>query len=167
MNNAAPRCLAIVAVAFFALPNAAQAGSPILECLDAIEADNEDAVQSAAKAVENLVSIRPGEVPRAEKCMTAARGERMRYRSMLKKFLTAEEDLALANQRRAAVAKQQREQERREVEQATQALLAEARRLAVFDKTVEGCQSLYSRDWIAAITSPVCQPIFVEIGLPD
>jgi hypothetical protein len=41
------------------------------------------------------------------------------------------------------------------------------RKHAALLRTIEACRALYGRDWIAAMTSPICQPIFVETGLPD
>jgi hypothetical protein len=48
-----------------------------------------------------------------------------------------------------------------------QAALADQRRWNAIRRTEEACQKLLSRDETAALTNPVCSPIFLRDGLPD
>jgi hypothetical protein len=34
-------------------------------------------------------------------------------------------------------------------------------------RTVQACRELYIRDWIVAMTSAICQPVFAAVGLPE
>lgn len=49
----------------------------------------------------------------------------------------------------------------------TQANLESARRTEVWVATRDACFALYRNDTVAALTNQVCQPLFLEIGLPS
>jgi hypothetical protein len=55
----------------------------------------------------------------------------------------------------------------RQAELERQAAIVEQRRRNALRRTEEACQKLLSRDETAALTNPVCSPIFLRDGLPD
>jgi hypothetical protein len=41
------------------------------------------------------------------------------------------------------------------------------RRAAVWSATIDACKALYRDDVVAALTNQICQPLFLEVGLPS
>lgn len=144
----------------------ASARSPIADCLDAIAAGDRAGIEDAAEQIERRTNWVAG-IFQAEECLSSARGEPMRYDHRSSKFLPEAEYEALVQSRRDTLQSAREEQTRKDELAARLRQEQKARRQAVTLRTVEACNSLYGRDWVAAMTSQVCQPIFMETGLPD
>ncbi|WP_439523218.1 hypothetical protein [Marivita sp.] len=144
----------------------ASARSPIADCTDAIAAGDRAGIKSAAERIERENELVAG-IFQAEKCLSLAKGEPMRYDHSSSKFLPDAEYEALLQSRRDKLQSAREEQARKDDVEARLRQEQSARRQAVTLRTVEACNSLYGRDWVTAMTSQVCQPIFMDIGLPD
>lgn len=151
-------------VALAATP--ASARSPIADCIDAMAAGDRAGIEDAAERIERRNDWVAG-IFQAEKCLSSARGEPMRFDHRSAKFLPEAEYEALMQSRRDMVQSAREEQARKDDLEARLRREQEASQQAVALRTVEACSALYGRDWVAAMTSQVCQPIFMETGLPD
>ena len=160
------RTFVFMLTTLFALVGTADARNPIADCRDAMATGDQAAIEEAARRIEHRKDWVAG-IPQAETCLSAARGTPMRFDHTSSRFMPEAEYDALVELRREADEAAQREQERRGELVALAREQEKARREAVLVRTFDACNELYRRDWVVAMTSQICQPIFMEIGLPD
>ncbi len=158
--------IALGSAAFLVSGEEVLARSPIADCLDAMAAGDTAAIEDAARRIEHRNDWVAG-IPQAEKCLSTARGEPMRYDHTSAAFMPETEYEALLQSRRDAAQASQEKQARQDELAALARLQQQAQEDAVVIRTLDACQELYRRDWVAAMTSQICQPIFMETGLPD
>jgi hypothetical protein len=107
----------------------------------------------------------------AGNCLSDATGNSWAYDPYLYRFRTGTQfqlDLAVNAQGRALEARQQEERASDAARIAAEiALVERERRAAVWLATRDACVALYQDDSVAALTNHICQPLFLEIGLPS
>lgn len=160
--------LAITSVAaLLAMATSAWADDIYDRCSAARNSGDTETVAQLAETLERFTTHPAARERTAELCVTAAKGYRVHLDLASGKFLNDEEYEALLEKRqRESTATKVAAQDLRELE-ATIREHKDAARMTVMRRTVDACRELYSRDWVVAMTSDVCQPIFMELGLPD
>ena len=107
---------------------------------------------------------------RSAKCLSVVYGEPFVYDALTNAFVSGSDiGKALTLDQKAAnraIAKQKLLDLQAETELRKQQLQAE-RKQAVVAGTVAACIELYGEDEVAALTNQICNPIFMQIGLPD
>lgn len=149
--------IASVSVATFAfLSNPARADL-LDDCSQAVEANDLSAVQ---KISISLMSVKPFPVERLEEarnCLEFIGHGDVKYDQDTQRITFSDR----------ALAEFASERQRRDEQIALMESTRIERRDQVALRTIQACRQLYSRDWVVAMTSQICQPIFMETGLPD
>lgn len=136
-------------------------------CSAARKSGDIETVNELAATLERF-TVHPAARERsAELCVTAAKGYRVHLDLASGRFLTDEQYQALLDERAREATAAKDSAKARQALEASIRKAREASRKAVVQRTVDACRQLYSRDWVVAMTSQICQPIFMETGLPD
>lgn len=150
------KIVSVSVAAFACLSNPARADM-LHDCAQAVEANDPSAVR---KISISLMSVKPFPVERLEEartCLALIGHGDVRY----------DEDTQRITFSDRALAEFASERQRRDEQIAMMEGTKTERRDQVALRTIQACSTLYGRDWVAAMTSQICQPIFMEMGLPD
>ena len=134
------------------LGSASNAQSIFDKCLQQLSDDDIASAKNSANTIKRLSGITGSNIIKAEECLSGVMGQPYVFSVEKRKFVPlvqvkAAEELAAAK-------------------------LAEERRIqtniqAAVLLTVKSCTKLYRKDAEAAILNPVCNDLFLKIGLPD
>ncbi|QYK42825.1 MAG: hypothetical protein KF887_06910 [Paracoccaceae bacterium] len=178
------------------LPASARA-ELIAACASAISTGNTSAADTAAKSIMQFRYVfDTKQIAASLDCLNAVTGQAWIYSSSEAAFLTVEDNQARASAREAEARARELAASERALEEARQqaalrieqeaeaaALRAERdaeatairaareaereRRADILLRTYLACQTLLAKDEVAALTNPVCHPLFLELGLGD
>lgn len=131
----------------------------------------------SAYAVSRLDTISKDDSENARICVQTVLGGAYVFDEPNGRVVSEEQVAREARRREAAEQKErerrelaeQRERERRErAQKELERLEVKALRIStVNNATAQACVTLYNQDTVVALTNPVCNPIFLQIGLPD
>ena len=149
-----------------ALPTNAQ--SLMEQCMLAIQsADKTSAVQYAERLLKFRDISSPSARDQVQECLNFAFDEVYEYNGQLGRFMTFTENevirenhenkIAEADANNQRIADLAAEIERRETE----------KRRQVVGATIGACNELYKDDPVNALTNQICNPIFLQHGLPE
>ena len=157
-NNTISSVLASLAI-LFTLSSTAQAQSVFDSCLSQLAANDLVSAKASAKMIKRMRGTSGDNIPKAEDCLSGAFGETYLFDLDTGKIVTEAEVISQDNLKAEAAARKAsasaREQRLQDSIQAAEIL------------TVRTCFSLYRKDTEAAILNPVCNRLFMQIGLPD
>lgn len=136
-------------------------------CSAAREAGDTDTVVDLAETIQRFTTHPAVRERSAELCVTAAKGYRVQLDLATGAFLNDTQYEALLEERTVEAETKSAGAPQAIINATTAVAAKEASRLAVMKHTVDACRELYDRDWVQAMTSNVCQPVFMELGLPD
>lgn len=158
--------------AFLSASNVAAQSVDIAErCLAAAIAGSADRVAYYAKVLSNLPGEAEGDLVKVGLCISAAKGELFVYDEHVRNFVPVYHYYESFARRRHDVP--DGDASKLEKLLLSGRMIAEKRSTeweamrAAQLRTVSACFALYDRDWIAAMTSEICHPIFLETGIPD
>jgi hypothetical protein len=164
-------------ISLIVMPQAALSQTPTIseKCLIALEASKLDDAKQYAETLLMFKSITSQKtIDEGVECINRALGKDVLYDIVAGGFLEAAEIQEKADKAKAAYQEQQRLEYERRQDQLNAELDQEAaeRRLKIarqraFSVTAGVCFNLFKEDANQAILSPVCSPIFLEIGMPE
>jgi len=144
--------LLLTTLTIVGLGSASNAQSIFDKCLQQLSDDDIASAKNSANTIKRLSGITGSNIIKAEECLSGVMGQPYVFLVEKRKFVPlvqvkAAEELAAAK-------------------------LAEERRIqtniqAAVLLTVKSCTKLYRKDAEAAILNPVCNDLFLKIGLPD
>ncbi|MDB2605506.1 hypothetical protein N9Y41_02200 [Planktomarina temperata] len=144
--------LLLTTLTIVGLGSASNAQSIFDKCLQQLSDDDIASAKNSANTIKRLSGITGSNIIKAEECLSGVMGQPYVFSVEKRKFVPlvqvkAAEELAAAK-------------------------LAEERRIqtniqAAVLLTVKSCTKLYRKDAEAAILNPVCNDLFLKIGLPD
>ena len=141
------------------LGSASNAQSIFDKCLQQLSDDDIASAKNSANTIKRLSGITGSNIIKAEECLSGVMGQPYLFSLEQGKLLPQVEVNIQQNRAKAA-------------EELAAAKIAEERRIqrniqAAIFLTLKTCTKFYRKDAEAAILNPVCNDLFLEIGLPD
>ena len=144
--------LLLTTLTIVGLGSASNAQSIFDKCLQQLSDDDIASAKNSANTIKRLSGITGSNIIKAEECLSGVMGQPYVFSVEKRKFVPLVQVKAAEELAAAKLAEELRVQ--RNVKAAV--LL-----------TVETCTKFYRKDAEAAILNPVCNDLFLKIGLPD
>ena len=159
MKNWSKLPLLVTVLTIVGLASTSNAQSIFDKCLQQLSDDDISSAKNSANTIKRLSGITGSNIIKAEECLSGVMGQPYIFSLEQGKLLPQVEVNIQQNRAKAA-------------EELAAAKLAEELRVqrnvkAAVLLTVETCTKFYRKDAEAAILNPVCNDLFLKIGLPD
>lgn len=173
------------ALLMLCLTGSAQAQNKITTaemCVEAIATGDMEKAEQLASEIKNWRALfAPNTISKAEQCLQAAFGENWTYFATKGRFLSGDE--ARAEQEFIDGADARRVAQELEEKRLACAVIVSAHEVKVLEaerdkfervravealwKTIDACKQVYQADPSAALLEPVCNDVFLKVGIPD
>ena len=159
MKNWTKLSLVVTISTIVGLGSASNAQSIFDKCLQQLSDDDIASAKNSANTIKRLSGITGSNIIKAEECLSGVMGQPYVFSLEQGKLLPQVEVNIQQNRAKAA-------------EELAAAKLAEERRIqrnieAAVLLTVKTCTKFFLKDAESAILNPVCNDLFLKIGLPD